>query len=99
VASIKRFSCLASSLSRFIGAELGVTIATIRPATTVFPNPMFRRVLSILSSGFIIELINLLDFVDPTLALSQMLTSSWTARSGPGQNPTNPSNSTHRSYD
>jgi hypothetical protein len=69
VASINRFPSFASSLSRFIGAELGVTIATTRVAMTAFPNPMFSRVLSIVSSGLIIRHQASL-FIELALALS-----------------------------
>ena len=46
VASINRRSSLASSLSRFIGAELGATILTTLSATTVLPNPIFNNAFS-----------------------------------------------------
>ena len=48
VASIRCLLSLASSLSRFIGAELGATMATTRSAATEFPNPMLSKLFSIL---------------------------------------------------
>jgi hypothetical protein len=47
VASTNRRSSLASSFRRFIGEELGVTMATTLSAATVFPKPMFNRTFSI----------------------------------------------------
>ena len=43
VASINRRSSRASSFRRFMGAELGDTIATTRSDTTVLPKPMLSR--------------------------------------------------------
>jgi hypothetical protein len=48
VASMRRRSSFASSFSRFMGAELGDTIATTRSATTVLPKPIFSKTCSIL---------------------------------------------------
>src|SRR3972149_2311539 len=42
-ASIRRPACLASSRRRRIGAESGVTMATILPVETAFPNPIFNN--------------------------------------------------------
>jgi hypothetical protein len=55
VASIRRFSSFASSLSLFIGAEFGDTIETIRCATTVLPNPMLSKLGSIFTPFFVTQ--------------------------------------------